>query len=170
MSDAATITFTPKLSHLVVAILVVQVVCGSFFTYDILASVFGLRATPLNWQLRELIEIGAITGLLLGSVLGFIALRRTENRMHKAESQVRLASGAFMEVLKEHYERWGLTPAERDVATFAIKGMSLREIANLRETSPGTIKAQTNAIYRKANVSGRPQLMSLFVEELIADD
>ncbi|WP_298359544.1 helix-turn-helix transcriptional regulator [uncultured Litoreibacter sp.] len=170
MSDVATITFTPKLSHLVVTILVVQVICGSFFTYDILASVFGLRASSINWQLRELIEIGAIAGLLLGSVLGFMALRRTETRMHKAEGQVRLASGAFMEVVNEHYERWGLTPAERDVATFAMKGMSIQEIAALRETSAGTIKAQTNAIYRKANVSGRPQLMSLFVEELIADE
>jgi len=121
-------------------------------------------------RLRELIEISAIAGLLLGSILGFMALRRTETRMQKAESQVRLASGAFMEVVKEHYDRWGLTPAERDVATFAIKGMSLQEIAALRETSAGTIKAQTNAIYRKANVSGRPQLMSLFVEDLIADD
>lgn len=170
MSDATSTTYRPMLSHAVVAILALQVLCGSFFTYDILASVFGLRASPMNWQLRELIEIGAIAGLLLGSLLGFIALRRTESRMHKAEGQVRLASGAFMEVLREHYERWGLTPAERDVATFAIKGMSLQEIAKLRDTSAGTIKAQTNAIYRKANVSGRPQLMSLFVEELIADD
>ena len=170
MSDATAFTYTPKLSHFVVAILVVQVVCGSFFIYDIITSIFGLRVSPLNWRLRELIEISAIAGLLLGSILGFMALRRTETRMQKAESQVRLASGAFMEVVKEHYDRWGLTPAERDVATFAIKGMSLQEIAALRETSAGTIKAQTNAIYRKANVSGRPQLMSLFVEELIADD
>jgi len=170
MSDAATFTYTPRLSHLVVAILLVQVVCGAFFIFDILTSIFGLRAAPINWRLREFIEISAVAGLLLGSVLGFMALRRTESRMQKAEGQVRLASGAFMEVVQEHYDRWGLTPAERDVATFAIKGMSLQEIAALRKTSAGTIKAQTNAIYRKANVSGRPQLMSLFVEELIADD
>lgn len=170
MSDTATISYTPKLSHLVVPILVVQVICGSFFTYDIVASILGLRTSPIDWQLRELIEVGAITGLLLGSVLGFIALRRTESRMNKAEGQVRMASGAFMEVLHEHYDRWGLTPAERDVATFAMKGMSIQEIAQLRRTSTGTIKAQTNAIYRKAGVSGRPQLMSLFVEELISDE
>jgi hypothetical protein len=29
------------------------------------------------------------------------------------------------------------------------------------------VKAQTNAIYRKAGVSGRPQLLSLFVDELM---
>ena len=63
-----------------------------------------------------------------------------------------------------------LTPSERDVALFAIKGMSTAEIASLRSTSEGTVKAQTNAIYRKAGVSGRSQLLSLFIEDLMRDD
>jgi len=86
-----------------------------------------------------------------------------------AEESLRLASGAFMEVLDERFAEWGLTPSERDVALFAIKGMSTGEIAALRSTSEGTVKAQTNAIYRKAGVSGRPQLLSLFIEELLGD-
>ena len=53
------------------------------------------------------------------------------------------------------------------MALFAIKGMSTPEIAALRNTSEGTVKAQTNAIYRKAGVTGRPQLLSLFIEDLI---
>ena len=52
---------------------------------------------------------------------------------------------------------------------FAIKGMSLQEIAALRDTSEGTVKAQTNAIYRKAGVKGRAQLLSLFVEDLMGE-
>ena len=72
-----------------------------------------------------------------------------------------------MDILEERFADWGLTPAERDVALFAIKGMSTAEIASLRNTSEGTVKAQTNAIYRKAGVSGRPQLLSLFIEDLM---
>jgi hypothetical protein len=53
------------------------------------------------------------------------------------------------------------------VALFAIKGLSTQEIAALRATSEGTVKAQTNAIYRKAGVNGRPQLLSLFIEDLL---
>ena len=34
----------------------------------------------------------------------------------------------------------------------------------------GTVKAQTNAIYRKAGVSGRSQLLSLFIEDLMEPD
>jgi len=44
----------------------------------------------------------------------------------------------------------------------AIKGLSIAEIAAVRQTRDGTIKAQCTAIYRKAGVTGRPQLISLF--------
>jgi DNA-binding CsgD family transcriptional regulator len=75
-----------------------------------------------------------------------------------------------MDLLEERFGEWALTPPERDVALFAIKGMSTAEIAMLRMTSEGTVKAQTNAIYRKAGVSGRPQLLSLFIDDLMRDD
>ena len=75
-----------------------------------------------------------------------------------------------MELLEDSFAEWGLTPAERDVALFAIKGLSTQEIATLRQTSEGTVKAQTNAIYRKAGVAGRPQLLSLFIEDLMEVD
>jgi DNA-binding CsgD family transcriptional regulator len=89
---------------------------------------------------------------------------------NRAEESLRRASGDFMELLAERFTEWGLTPAERDVALFAIKGLSTAEIASLRTTSEGTVKAQTNAIYRKAGVSGRSQLLSLFIEDLMRDD
>jgi DNA-binding CsgD family transcriptional regulator len=72
-----------------------------------------------------------------------------------------------MDVMNERFDEWGLTPAERDVALFAIKGLSIADIAQLRSTSEGTVKAQTAAIYRKAGVSGRPQLLSLFIDDLM---
>jgi hypothetical protein len=31
------------------------------------------------------------------------------------------------------------------------------------------VKAQTNAIYRKAGVTGRSQLLSLFIDDLMSD-
>jgi len=71
--------------------------------------------------------------------------------------------------LQERFAEWELTPAEKDVALFSIKGLSTADIAGLRSTSEGTVKAQTNAIYRKAGVSGRPQLLSLFIDELMGD-
>ncbi|WP_342076396.1 LuxR C-terminal-related transcriptional regulator [Yoonia sp. SS1-5] len=151
----------------IVAIVGVQVLCAVFFVSQILASVMGFA--PFSWQVHEMIELAAALGLVLGIVLGVIALRRTMARNVVVEGQLRLASAAFMDVVEERFGAWALTPAERDVALFAIKGMSIVEIAALRDVSEGTIKAQTNAIYRKAGVNGRNQLLSLFIEDLMAD-
>ncbi len=71
--------------------------------------------------------------------------------------------------MTQHFTDWGLTPAERDVAVFLVKGLSTRDIAELRGTSEGIVKAQTNAIYRKASVTGRTQLLSTFIEDLMDD-
>jgi DNA-binding CsgD family transcriptional regulator len=151
----------------VTIILAVQAICAVFFVSDILLTVIGIRTRPLSWQTRELLELGAAIGLVLGVVLGAFALNRTLRPQARAEARLRAASGAFMDLLEERMADWRLTPAERDVALFAIKGLSTAEIAALRATSEGTVKAQTNAIYRKAGVTGRPQLLSVFIEDLM---
>ncbi len=150
-------------------ILAVQVICAVFFVSDILSSVIGLPTAPVSWQSRELVEIGAALGLLLGIIFGAVALSRADRARVVAEERIRRAQVAFADLLEERFRDWSLTPAEADVALFAIKGMSTAEIAGLRGVSEGTVKAQTAAIYRKAGVSGRPQLLSLFIEDLLGD-
>jgi len=152
-------------NRFIVLVLVVQVFCAAFFVWTILESLLGLP--PIGWQTYELIQIGAAVGLVLGIAMAGVALRRAHRRTAQVEQKLRAASGAFLELMQDRFEDWGLTPAEMDVALFSIKGMSTAEIAALRQTSEGTVKAQTNAIYRKAGVSGRPQLLSLFIEDLM---
>ena len=147
-----------------------QALCALFFVSDILSARIGLPLPPLPWEVRELLEVSAALGLVAGLALGGLALRRALRGRHEAEERLRRASAAFMDLLDERFAEWGLTAAERDVALFAIKGLSTAEIAGLRRVSEGTVKAQTNAIYRKAGVSGRPQLLSLFIEDLMRAD
>ena len=154
----------------IAGVLLIQALCAVFFISDIATSLLGIYTPPLPWELREIMEVAAALGLFLGVVLGAVLLRNALRERNDARERLRRASGAFMDLLEERFGEWALTPAERDVALFAIKGMSTAEIAMLRTTSEGTVKAQTNAIYRKAGVSGRPQLLSLFIDDLMRDD
>ena len=51
----------------------------------------------------------------------------------------------------------------------AIKGHSNAEIAGILEKAEGRVKAQCNAVFRKAGVSGRAQLLSAFVEDMLGE-
>jgi DNA-binding CsgD family transcriptional regulator len=154
----------------IVSILTIQILSAFFFVSDILSSYIGFSTEPLAWEVRELLELAAAVGLGTGVVFGSFSLWRVYRDKQAAESRLRVASGAFMDMLNARFQEWKLTRAEADVALFAIKGLSTAEIAALRKTSEGTVKAQTNAIYRKAGVTGRPQLLSLFIDELIGEE
>ncbi len=149
------------------AILILQIVSAAFFVGERVMSFLGYG--PIDWNLYELIEVGAALGLVSGVVMGVLALRAAHRRSAKAEAALRQARSAFRDVLDDRFDGWELTPAERDVALFSIKGFSSQDIAKLRGVSEGTIKAQSNAIYRKAGVSGRAQLLSVFIDELVED-
>lgn len=153
-----------------IVIFLIQALCAFFFVSDILASILGIPTTPMSWEMREAMELAASFGLVLGVVVGGLLLRRSFKDRNRAEERLRRASGAFGDLLQEKFVEWGLTASEKDVALFAIKGMTTAEIAGLRATSEGTVKAQTNAIYRKAGVGGRSQLLSLFIDDLMRDD
>ena len=147
-----------------------QALSAIVFVSDVISSIFGFESAALSWEMRELLEISAAFGLIAGAIVGGFAMRRVVLDRNKAQERLRRASGAFLDLLEERFAEWVLTPAERDVALFAIKGMSTAEISVLRATSEGTVKAQTNAIYRKAGVSGRSQLLSLFIDDLMRDE
>ena len=148
-----------------IAILIVQVACGVF----LIGKIF-LSGSTGPMGLGELIEIVAAFGLFLGVFLGAILLRDSLARSERAEGRLAELSGAFMTMVESQFNEWELTAAERDVAFCLVKGLSAHDIAELRKTSEGTIKAQSNAVYRKARVSNRAQLVSLFIDDLLADE
>lgn len=62
---------------------------------------------------------------------------------------------------------WGLSAAEKEIAFMLLKGLSLREIANIRGTNEKTTRAQATIIYQKSGLSGRADLSAFFLEDLL---
>lgn len=144
-----------------VAVTALQALCAAYFVYDV---ALDMRNDPMP----PAIEALAVLALVLGTVLGLRALSGALERNRRMEGRMRAASGAFLELLEESFQRWALTPSEREVALLSIKGLSIAEIAELRQTRAGTVKAQCAAVYRKAGVGGRAELLSHFIEDLMS--
>ncbi len=69
--------------------------------------------------------------------------------------------------ISSQFAAWKLSEAESEVALLLLKGLSLREIAAVRETSERTVRQQSLAVYRKAGVGGRAELSAFFLEDLL---
>jgi DNA-binding CsgD family transcriptional regulator len=65
------------------------------------------------------------------------------------------------------FARWGLSPAEREIALLLLKGLSHKEIAQIRSVSETTVRQQARSLYRKADLSGRSDLAAFFLEDLL---
>lgn len=162
-------TVTPRVRRQwLIGLLVLQIVCLGFLGTEATLDLYGIELEDLLGT-RNFLEILVVTALALGAAATALQLRNLARRNARIEDRLRAASGAFGDLLNDHFTQWDLTEAERDVALMAIKGLSIAEIAAVRSTAEGTVKAQSNRIYKKAGVSNRAQLLSLFVEELLAE-
>jgi len=146
-----------------------QAICCAYFLMDITWDL--LWPTSVN-SLADSDVLEALVTIALFFGLAFTGneLRQILTRQDKLEEQIKVASGAFSEVMEARFKDWSLTSAEREIAILAIKGFSIAEMADLRETKQGTVKAQCAAVYKKADVTGRLQLLSIFLDDLMAED
>lgn len=64
-------------------------------------------------------------------------------------------------------EEWHLTASEKEIALLLMKGMSMKEIADIRNTAERTVRQQSLAIYSKSGLSGRAELSAYFLEDIL---
>jgi len=145
------------------AVVVLQAVSVSFFIGDVFADV---RAEGIG---RHILYEGCATfALFLGVLFGVLELRRMFWIAAHAENSLKIASDAFGEMIEESFDAWRLSPSEREVALLTLKGFDAPEIASLRRTAQGTVRAQLASIYSKSGMTNRGQLVSSFIDALIS--
>ena len=144
--------------------------CGLFFTIDVVMDFFSNAESPLNpntslihFLIESLASISIIGVIFL--LLDYIKIS-TQRERQMLESLDQLKQGVS-HVITQHLESLGLSPAELEIGQLLIKGFNLNEIADLRGTSLGTVKAQAHAVYQKANINSRADLLSQCLEEVL---
>lgn len=152
----------------------VQAACTGYFIVDIIFDlVRPAGTTPMTglagFADSDLVEFIVTARLFLGLAFTASELWQIQKRHSQLEDQLQIASGAFSDLLQQRFVEWKLTAAERDIAILSIKGYAIAEMAELRATSAGTVKAQCASVYRKAGVKSRLELLSLFLDDLMAD-
>ncbi|MFC5568717.1 response regulator transcription factor [Lysobacter yangpyeongensis] len=83
------------------------------------------------------------------------------------QAQARLHVEGLARSIDQQLEQWQLSAAEKEIAFLLLKGLSLKEIAQLRGTGEKTVRAQSASIYAKAGLAGRSELAAFFLEELL---
>ena len=147
-----------------VSILVaLQALACAFFLADLVGDVV---ADGIGLHLA--IEGMAAIALLVAVVLGSLQVRSLIAAARRDEAAVAAAQGAMTDLIALRFAEWQLTAAEADVALFALKGCDIAEIAALRGSAAGTVRAQLTRVYAKASVDSQSGLIALFLEELIA--
>jgi len=150
-------------------VLSVQALAAVFFIADV-----GQDLLWGGFNSHSVLEAIVAQALILGTAFGALQMRQVLNRIRQAETAMSVASGALFDLIEARFQEWGLTPSEAEVALFSLKGLDIADIADIalaRGSAEGTVRAQMTKVYAKAQVSGRAQLTSLFIEDLmIASD
>jgi len=145
-------------------LLALQSLAAVFFVGDVVADLT-FEGFDVHLLLESLVSVALIVGVLSGALL----MRRTIELARRDQDALKAARGALADLIESRFESWRLTPAERDVALFALKGFDVAGIAEIRGAAPGTVRAQLTRVYAKSQVSSRAELLSLFMDDLLAD-
>lgn len=159
----------------------------------LLAAAFGLIFLLVSWDLGsdysegvDMLHVAieslvlAVSGLaMLGLLVRTVRQRRHLGDLAENLDRARSESARWREryqdtirglsaAIAEQFERWELSTSEAEIAMLMLKGLGLKEIAEIRGTGERTVREQARSVYRKAGVANRSALSAFFLEDLLA--
>ena len=143
----------------------------AFFIFDVASDIYerliASNAPDLLELIHLLFEILSAVALILAIRILLREIRALQEKNLRQSQSLMFLRGEMENFVRGKFDEWTLSPAERDIVMYMLKGLSIADIAKARSTAEGTIKAQTTNIFRKTGVSSRTELMSVFMDEFL---
>ncbi len=135
-----------------------------FFAYDILVDI--LTGLDGVWHVAiEFVVFLAISIVLAGELRH---VRRLHREITTVKSRNARLAGDMLAVIDGQFQQWGLSDSEAEVALLLIKGLSMKEIAEVRAVKEKTVRTQAASIYAKSDQAGRHELAAFFIQDLMS--
>lgn len=137
---------------------------------------------PEQWfSLHVIVEVVLMVTSLSFSIILWRGWRRTQRQLARAEVAVartaverdawrksaESALAGFSSAVEQQFEKWGLTPVEREVALLLLKGHGHKQVAAQTGRSERTVRQHAVSIYEKSGLGGRAELAAFFLEGLM---
>ena len=95
-----------------------------------------------------------------------LAKAKEESRLNKEKLEEKL--NGLSQHIEQEFTKWKLTATEKEIAIMLLKGLTFKEIAEVRCKSERTVRQQAGAIYSKSSLSNRSDLAAYFLEDFMS--
>jgi len=96
-----------------------------------------------------------------------VELKQANQQLETFNTRLQNVKKEFFSVIQLQFKEWKLTPSEQEVAHLLLKGLSFKEISEIRKTKEKTVRHQATGIYTKSGVCGRNEFAAWFFEDLL---
>ena len=130
--------------------------------------VSGILAEQFRWLITALSLVVLLVGFLfLQRHVGKRRERELEKSLFSAEEELEGKLDDARNHIDEKFKKWRLTESENEIGWLLLKGLSFKEIADVRGTSERTGRQQARSIYAKSGLSSRSDLSAFFLEDFV---
>lgn len=158
-------------STLVATFFIAKIIAFLFFMFDVAFDLKEHIANNVPYESGELVhlsfEVFAVFALGAGIFVTTQYMALLRERKQNAELSLHHLRKDFGGLIEEKFQRWNLTPAEKDISVLLLKGFGTSEISELRSTKLGTVKLQVHKVLQKAGATNRAEFMSMFMDDFL---
>ncbi len=159
-----------------IALTLILFLISLFITIDVFDDMKeGSSAVHLSFEI--FLSLLSLIGFFIVLKNSFFLKKELKNekirsaKLDTEKNEWKLKSQKYIEGLSqsidEELNKWKLTNAEKEVALLLLKGLSLKEIAEIRNTTEKTARLQSMSVYSKSELKGRSELQAYFLEDLL---